>query len=51
MVDSPTAPTEEPVRESSGSTLTDVKLRLPEITDFETGGLPIESYSVEMSAD
>lgn len=51
MVDVPTAPTEGPIRDSSGSTLTDIKLRLPEITGFETGGLPIDSYSVEMSSD
>jgi hypothetical protein len=51
MVDTPTAPSEGPIRESSGSTLTDVRLRLPEITGFETGGLTIDSYSVEMSSD
>jgi hypothetical protein len=31
--------------------MTDLKLRLPEITGIETGGLPIDSYSVEMSSD
>lgn len=53
MVALPHAPADGPIRDAFvyGSSLTEIKLRLPEITGFETGGLLVLSYSLEASQD
>ena len=49
----PHAPTEGPIRDDyvHGSSLTQIKMRLPEIAGVKTGGLPILSYSLQASKD
>ena len=49
VVDLPHTPTDAPTRDFAGSTLTDIKLVVPEVTGVSTGGLPILSYKTESS--
>jgi hypothetical protein len=49
MVAEPHTPVEALTRESNGSTLTEIKLLMPQITGTPTGGLPILSYRIESS--
>lgn len=51
IVTLPHAPVEGPIRDQAGSSLTQIKLRLPVITGVETGGLTIQSYSLQASTD
>jgi hypothetical protein len=47
----PQPPVNLPIRVSSGSTLTSIYIRLPEITGAFAGGLTILSYSIQRSRD
>jgi hypothetical protein len=51
MVSAPHILTEAPTRDSSGSTLTSIKLLMPALSIYEAGGLPILAYKIESSSD
>ena len=53
IVTLPHAPTDGPLRDAYvfGESLTEIKMRLPEITGLSTGGMTILSYSLQSSTD